>query len=59
MISYWGAEPSTASNSINNNKLYLDKFFFDTTSGVVPTITIKDSNETFTKIQMMIVLTAI
>lgn len=49
MISYWGAEPSTASNSINNNKLYLDKFFFDTTSGVVPTITIKDSNETFTK----------
>lgn len=49
VISYWGAEPSTASNSINNNKLYLDKFFFDTTSGVVPTITIKDSNETFTK----------
>lgn len=49
VISYWGAEPSTASDSINNNKLYLDKFFFDTTSGVVPTITIKDSNETFTK----------
>lgn len=49
VISYWGPEPSTASNSINNNKLYLDKFFFDTTSGVVPTITIKDSNETFTK----------
>lgn len=49
VISYWGAEPSTASNSINNNKLYLDKFFFDTTSGVVPTITIKDSNGTFTK----------
>lgn len=49
MISYWGAEPSTASDSINNNKLYLDKFFFDTTSGVVPTITIKDSNGTFTK----------
>lgn len=49
VISYWGAEPSTASDSINNKKLYLDKFFFDTTSGVVPTITIKDSNETFTK----------
>ena len=49
VISYWGAEPSTASDSINNNKLYLDKFFFDTTSSVVPTITIKDSNETFTK----------
>lgn len=49
VISYWGAEPSTASDSINNNKLYLDKFFFDTTSGVVPTITIKDSNGTFTK----------
>ena len=49
VISYWGAEPSTASDSINNKKLYLDKFFFDTTSGVVPTITIKDSNGTFTK----------
>lgn len=49
VISYWGAEPSTASDSINNKKLYLDKFFFDTTSSVVPTITIKDSNGTFAK----------
>lgn len=49
VISYWGAEPSTASDSINNKKLYLDKFCFDTTSGAVPTITIKDSNGTFTK----------
>lgn len=49
VISYWGVEPSTASDSINNKKLYLDKFFFDTTSSVVPTITIKDSNGTFAK----------
>lgn len=49
VISYWGAEPSTASDSINSKKLYLDKFFFDTTSSAVPTITIKDSNGTFTK----------
>lgn len=49
VISYWGAEPSTASDSINNKKLYLDKFCFDTTSSAVPTITIKDSNGTFTK----------
>lgn len=49
VISYWGAKPSTASESINNKKLYLDKFFFDTTSGDAPTIAINGFTGTFTK----------
>lgn len=48
-ISYWGAEPSTASSSINSKKLYLENTFFDTTSGNAPTITINDSTGTFAK----------
>lgn len=49
VISYWGANPSTASESINNKKLYLDNIFFDTTSGNEPTIAINDFTGTFTK----------
>lgn len=48
-VSYWGAEPSTASGSINGKKLYLDNTFFDIASDNAPTITINGSTQSFTK----------